>query len=101
MKKLTTDQVMEALQEYSSLEGYDDESLFYYLHVRKDGTLVASYSDADESFSVPFKYSPIDDSYDWENENCEEFMECVEELTDMANEFLAEDKDDDLSSFLG
>lgn len=92
MKKITEKQVMEALQEYSSLEGYDEESLFYYLHVKEDGKIVDGYSKADESFNVPFRYTPVDDSYDWENENCEEFMECVKELTELANEYLMEEK---------
>lgn len=90
MKKLTEKQVMEALQEYSSLEGYDEESLYYYLHVTKEGKTVYSLSKADESFNVPFRYTPTDDSYDWENEDCEEFMECVRELTEQANEYLSE-----------
>lgn len=91
MKKLTEKQVMEALQEYLSLEGYDEESLCYYLHVTKEGKIVDSVSKADESFSVPFRYIPIDDSFEWENEDCEEFMECVRELTELANEYLMEE----------
>lgn len=91
MKKITEKQVMEALQEYPSLEGYDEESLYYYLHVTKEGGIVNSLSKADESFNVLFRYTPTDDSYDWENENCEEFMECVMELTKLANEYLMEE----------
>lgn len=91
MKKLTEKQVMEALQEYPSLEGYDNESLYYYLHVTKEGGIVNNLSKADESFNVPFRYAPTDDSYDWENEDCEEFMECVRELTELANEYLMEE----------
>ncbi len=85
MKK-TQNEIMKALQDNQSLE-YDNGKLLYWIHV--NGTnLVNDINKAEISFSSIFNYDVKDNSYDWENENNQEFMNCVEDLTNQVNNFL-------------
>lgn len=85
MKK-TLNEIMAALQENESLE-FDNGQFTYWVHL--NGTeFVDDINKADISFSSTFDYDVQDDSYDWENEDNQEFMNCVEDLTNQVNNYL-------------
>ena len=102
MKKLTKEQVFEALASFSSVEfeslNEDDWKAVYYLHIKEDGTIVDSYWKADASFTdwIP-RWSYVDtvddfgeiDICDYERMDFKPFAEVVEDLTNQANEWLA------------
>ena len=100
MKKLTVQEVMEALQDYHSLEWehWDfGEGYCYYLHITDEGKIVGGYDDADMSLTSGLAREAWEDyepGYDFRDEievpENEYFMEVVEDLTDQANEYLEE-----------
>ena len=104
MKKLTKEQVFEALCNTfcTEVEGRDEETrLVYELLVNEDGTIADNIQEADTNFTSGIPYwnyadtpeefremGEIDsarESMDWEP-----FANVVEDLTDQANEWLAE-----------
>lgn len=106
MKKLTKEQVFEALASFSSVEfeslNEDDWKAVYYLHIKEDGTIVDSYWKADASFTdwIP-RCSYVDtvdefgeiDICNYERMDFKPFAEVVEDLTNQANEWLASTED--------
>lgn len=105
-KKLTKEQVFDALTSYPSVEfessNEDDWKVVYYLHIKEDGTIVDSYWKADASFTdwIPCR-SYVDtvdefgeiDICDYERMDFEPFAEVVEDLTNQANKWLASIED--------
>ena len=109
-KKLTKEQVAEALMDNASSEneGLDEEDteVVYYLHVKEDGTIVDDYQKADASFtsSISWEDYGVDwetwetpftafSTYDYERMDFKPFVEVVEDLTNQANEWLASIED--------
>ena len=104
-KKLTKEQVFEQLVDNTSaeFEGLGEQTTVrYYLHVKEDGTIVDDYSKADATFveDIPYwcyadtleEFENMEDLFDdtYENMAWEPFAEVVEDLTNDANEWLAE-----------
>ena len=109
-KKLTKEQVFENTS--AEFEGLGEQTTVrYYLHVKEDGTIVDDYSKADATFveDIPYwcyadtleEFEEMEDLFDdtYENMAWEPFAEVVEDLTNDANEWLAEieeeEEDDD------
>lgn len=109
MKKLTKEQVFEALCDNASSENEglgEDTKVVYYLHVKEDGTIVNDYQEADASFtsSISWEDYGVDwetwetpftafSTYNYERMDFEPFAEVVEDLTNQANEWLASVED--------
>lgn len=89
MKKLSINEVVEALQESMSLE-HEYGKNYYYLHITEDGEIVSEIQKADISFraevDIPDELS--ENWHDHENESNQIFMEAIKELTDQANDWL-------------
>lgn len=105
MKKLTKEQVAEALFDNVSAEIETDGEqtrVVYNLHLMQDGTIVVSCHEADANFSdwIPYwkyadtleEFRETEDLLDgtYEDMSWQPFADVVEELTNQANEWLAE-----------
>lgn len=103
MKKLTKEQVFEALVDNVSAEVEnrgEETRVVYYLHVKEDGTIIDCYQKADADFStwIPYwdyadtleEFEDMEDLFDSAHESIdwEPFADVVEDLTDQANEWL-------------
>lgn len=105
MKKITTEEVMQALREYSSAES-EGKDIVYYLHLNADGKIVDGYRNADETFTASRDqhdyFGAHDDEYpdDWgaccaatEDDPDSDFESICEELAAKANAWLEEQED--------
>lgn len=105
MKKLTKEQVAEALFDNVSAEvemDGEETRVVYNLHLMKDGTIVVSCLESDADFSdwIPYwryadtleEFREMENLLDgtYEDMSWQPFANVVEELTDQANEWLAE-----------
>lgn len=102
MKKMTIEQVSNALQEFPSLEpsSYDSQNATceYYLHVTEDGLAVGSLSEADETFRATVKLTDEENEsedvfdlvYDREKLTDNRFYDICNDLMEQANAWLAE-----------
>ena len=98
MKQLTKQEVMNALIENISSEPDYDGAIEYFLHIKDNGEILASFDKADITFSTylgPEAYEEQlqeDPEYDFrediEVKDNEYFLEVVEDLTNQANEYL-------------
>lgn len=103
MKKLTKEQVFEALVDNVSAEVEnrgEETRVVYYLHVKEDGTIIDCYQKADADFStwIPYwdyadtleEFEDMEDLFDSAHESIdwEPFADVVEDLTNQANEWL-------------
>ena len=110
MKKLTKEDVFNQLVDNTSaeVEGLGEQTIVrYYLHVKEDGTIVNDYQNADATFveDIPYccyadtleEFEEMEDLFDdtYENMAWEPFAEVVEDLTNDANEWLAEIEDEE------
>lgn len=108
-EKLTKEQVFEALCDNASaeFEGLGEQTTVrYYLHVKEDGTIVDDYQKADATFveDIPYwcyadtveEFENMEDLFEpkYESMDWEPFADVVEDLTDQANEWLAEIEED-------
>lgn len=102
MKKITTEEVMQALREYSSAES-EGTDIVYYLHITEDGEIVNGCQDADETFTASRDqrdyFGEHDAEYpdDWgaccaatEDDPDSDFRAICDELADKANAWLEE-----------
>ena len=107
-KKLTKEQVFEQLVDNTSaeFEGLGEQTTVrYYLHIKEDGTIVDDYQEADATFveDIPYwcyadtleEFESMENLFDdtYENMAWKPFAETVEDLTNDANEWLAEIED--------
>lgn len=105
---ITKEQVFEQLVDNASaeVEGLGEQTIVrYYLHVKEDGTIVDAYYKADATFveDIPYwcyadtveEFCAMEDLFDdtYENMAWKPFAETVEDLTNDANEWLAEIED--------
>lgn len=103
MKKLTKEQVAEALFDNVSAEvemDGEETRVVYNLHLMEDGTIVVSCYEADANFSdwIPYwryadtleEFREMEDLLDgtYEDMSWQPFADVVEDLTDQANEWL-------------
>ena len=90
MKKITRNQVMEALQDYASLEQNYDGMPWYYIHLDENFEPVPQSIEAEYTFTAEAGYTSEELAYvdlvDLEVESNPGFMEAVEELTEKINE---------------
>lgn len=105
MKKLTKEQVFTALVDNVSAEVEnrgEETQVVYNLHLKEDGTIVDCCQKADADFSawIPYwdyadtleEFREMEDLLDgtYEDMSWQPFANVVEELTDQANDWLAE-----------
>ena len=103
MKNLNENEVRKALIEGQSAE-FDDSGVTYYLHVNANGEIVHGYYDAEKSFTCSASYDDYgfteeewtdpdtvltEDIYDHEVEGDPVFDRIVRDLTEQANEWIA------------
>ena len=103
MKKLTKEQVAEALFDNISAEvemDGEETRIVYTLYVKEDGTIVDNIQEADTCFSdwIPYEdyadtleeFKEMEDLLDgtYEDMSWEPFAKVVEDLTDQANDWL-------------
>ena len=90
MKTLTTNEVMNALINNQSLD-YNGDALSYYLHITDDGEILPGLDGADKTIIFPVEYTD-DNETAWAKEIADDadFMAIVKELTEEANEYLAQ-----------
>ena len=90
MKKITRKQVMEALQDYGSLEQDYDGTPWYYIHLDENFEPVPQSIEVEYTFTAEVGYTIEELTYvdlvDLEVESNPEFMEVVERLTEKINE---------------
>lgn len=90
MKALTTNEVMNALINIQSLD-YNGDELSYYLHITDDGEILPGLDGADKTIICPVEYTD-DNETAWAKESADDadFMAIIKELTEEANEYLAQ-----------
>lgn len=90
MKTLTTNEVMNALINNQSLD-YNGDELSYYLHITDDGEILPGLDGADYTIICPVEYTD-DNETAWAKESADDadFMAIIKELTEEANEYLAQ-----------
>ena len=89
MKKLTQRQVMETLQNFTSLEQDYDGTPKYYLHLDENFEPVPQLSEAEYTFKTESGYTDEELEEDLsvlEVESNPKFMKVVKELTEKVNE---------------
>lgn len=105
MKQLTKKEVMDALIENMSCEPDETGAIEYFLHIKDNGEILSSFDKADETFSTyldPEAYEEKlqeDPEYDFRDDvevkDNKYFLEVVEELTKLANDYLKDWGEDD------
>lgn len=89
MKKLTIEEVSQALIENCSME-MEWNRARYFLHITDNGEILSGQSGADESFSTYTDAPEVD--YDWREEfetlDNDAFREVCEDLCKQANDYL-------------
>lgn len=89
MKKITLEQVAQALIDNDSMEVHG-ASAFYFLHIKDSGEILPTLAGADESFTACIDVEGLEG--DWREEietlDNKEFREVCECLAEQANEYL-------------
>lgn len=93
-KQFTTKEIVEALQDYSSMEhmiGSTGEGIYYFVHLDLDSLeLVSGNGWNVEDFNSEY-YGLIDEEdedFSWESEENKDFVDVAEELKNQVNEFI-------------
>lgn len=90
MKKLTVEEIAQALIDNDSME-QDGDKATYFLHITDKGEILPTLAGADETFTAEVDVEDFEGDWreDFENlENDNDFRSICEDLAEQANEYL-------------
>ena len=93
MKKYTVNEIAQYLIDNQSAE-VEGNDLAYYAHIDENGNLIPTYHEAEETFKVYREVADgwnLQDEYETEDLNNENFRAVAEELTRQINDWIEEE----------
>lgn len=89
MKKLTIEEIANALAAYDSME-QDGENVRYFLHITDAGEILPTLAGADETFTADTDAPDEDGDWreDFETLENDDFRSVCEDLMEQANDYL-------------